>query len=319
MRRFTEKCNNGIYISWTSANKAIFSLTNRTNYRIEGLEKLSVHNSCFIISNHISWTDIIMIGSIFGAKIPITKFFLKHSLIYIPLLGLACWGLGMPFLRRYTRKQLLQNPALKTRDIETTKKACRSLIYAPSTLVNFPEGTRFTPAKARAARSPYRHLMPPKGASLAVALGQVGQEIDCLINLTLCYPKNHGKVFIDLLKGRLHEVYAHIEIIDKKDLKCGDYLNDKQFKHEFTLWLRDLWAQKDALLDTVAGAPVQLPYKDQADKTETADTAEDAAKAQQEKEPVPAETAEPVAQDATQSVKDAEAAEPAQAEDKTKA
>ncbi len=243
-----EAGNNVIYHIWTDINTLIMRLTNRMQFEIHGLEQVQIKRSCIIVSNHLSWTDIVMIGRIFGHRIPITKFFMKHSLIYIPIIGLVCYGLGMPFLRRYSKKELLKNPKLKGKDIASTKKACRRLVHAPSSLVNFAEGTRFTQAKHDAVNSPYRHLMPPKAASLAIALGQIGKQVDCMINLTLAYPENEHKPFIAMLKGRLTKVYAHIEVIERKDLRCGDYLNDKQFKHEFTLWLRDLWEKKDALL-----------------------------------------------------------------------
>ena len=252
-----EQGNNVIYHLWMDINGLIMRLTNRINYRISGLDQIKVKRSCIVVSNHLSWADIVMLCHIFGHRIPITKFFLKHSLIYIPVIGLVCWGVGMPFLRRYSKKELLKNPKLKNKDIESTRKACRRLVCAPSTLVNFAEGTRFTPAKKQAVNSPYAHLMPPKAASLAIALGQIGSQIECFINLTLAYPKNPEKPFIALLKGRMHEVYAHIEVIPKDQLPIGDYLKDKEFKHSFTLWLRDLWAAKDTLLTREVYGPAE--------------------------------------------------------------
>lgn len=243
-----ERSNNFIYHFWMDINSAIMLLTCKIKFTVKGMEQVNVKHSCFIVSNHLSWADIFMICHLFGHRIPITKFFLKHSLVYIPVIGLVCLGLGMPFLRRYSKKELLKNPKLKGKDVQSTLKACRRLVIAPSTLVNFAEGTRCTAQKQKAANSPYRHLMPPKAASLAVALGQVGHEIDCLINLTLSYPGSPEKPFIALLQGKLKEVYAHVEVMPQEKLLCGDYLNDKQFKHTFTLWLRDLWAQKDELL-----------------------------------------------------------------------
>ncbi len=245
-----ERGNNFIYHAWTGINTLIMRLTNRIEFEVSGMEQVKISGSCVIVSNHISWADIVLIGRLFGHRIPITKFFLKHSLIYIPVIGLVCLGLGMPFLRRYSRAELLKNPKLKGKDIESTRKACKRLIYAPTSLVNFAEGTRFTPQKRAAVNSPYRHLMPPKAASLAIALGQIGKRIDCILNLTLAYPENPHKPFIALLKGRMKKVYAHVEVISGADIKCGDYLNDKQFKHEFTLWLRDLWQQKDERLSS---------------------------------------------------------------------
>ena len=44
----------------------------------------------------MSWTDIVVLGHLFRNRLPVPKFFMKHELIYIPLLGLACWGWTCP-------------------------------------------------------------------------------------------------------------------------------------------------------------------------------------------------------------------------------
>ena len=243
--RIIEKSNLFLYKIWVQINSFTIALTNKIDWQLDTATIPKIKNSCIIICNHQSWADIIMICHIFKGKIPVTKFFLKHSLIYIPFLGLACLGLGMPFLRRYSKQQLLKNPKLKYKDIESTNRACKHLIYSPSTLVNFVEGTRYTPQKAKLAKSSYEHLMPPKAASLGVALGQIGHDIDMLFNTTLRYPDNETDPFIDMLKGRLKTVYATVEPIKVTDNLVGDYLNEKQFKYSFTLWLRNLWEHKD--------------------------------------------------------------------------
>ena len=247
--KLIEKLNLFLYGIWVHNNSLTIALTNKIDWQVNSQNITKIKNSCIIICNHQSWADIVMICHIFKGKIPITKFFLKHSLIYIPLIGLACLGLGMPFLRRYSKQQLLKNPKLKNKDIESTNKACRRLIHAPSTLVNFVEGTRYTKEKADAVKSPYRHLMPPKAASLGIALGQIGKDIDVLFNTTLRYPDNEESPFIDMLKGKLKTVYANVEPIKVTDEIIGDYLGNKQFKHSFTLWLRELWERKDEELD----------------------------------------------------------------------
>ncbi|MGN0902701.1 MAG: acetyltransferase, partial [Succinivibrio sp.] len=201
------------------------------------------------ISNHLSWLDILFIGCVFKGNIPTTKFFMKHSLIYIPFAGLACYALGMPFLHRYPKEKLLKNPKLRTKDIETTKAACKRLITFPTSLINFVEGSRYTKEKAKLSRSPYKYLLPPKVASLGVALGEIVNEIDTIYNITFYYPDNSKKAFVDMLKGRIKNVYVDIGTIEKSDKLQGNYLEDKQFKHDFTMFMRKLWEEKDAVLE----------------------------------------------------------------------
>lgn len=254
-------------------NNLLMRITTKVKWDIQGVENVKVNGSCIIISNHLSWTDIVMICHIYRGRIPITKFFLKQSLIFIPIIGQACYAIGMPFLRRYTRAQILKNPKLKTKDLDSTRKACQSLLVYPSSLVNFVEGTRFTKAKARSCKSPYQNLMPPKAASLAVALGMIGKNIDCLLNTTILYPdhKGQGSIFYALLCGRLDRVIARVEVIDKEFIEqklVGDYIGDKQFKRSFTNELRTIWQKKDEQIANLLG----IEYNPQANSAPIFDT-----------------------------------------------
>ena len=58
-------------------------------------------------------------------------------------------------------------PEKKGKDIEATRKSCERYKDEPITLINFIEGTRFTPEKHAVQRSPYQHLLKPKAGGLA--------------------------------------------------------------------------------------------------------------------------------------------------------
>lgn len=244
-----EKTNYYLYKNWVFNNRCIIALTNKIHWHITGDSIPTTKKSCIVICNHISWLDILFIGCVYKGNIPTTKFFMKHSLIYIPFAGLACYALGMPFLRRYPKDKLLKNPKLRNKDIQTTKAACKRLVQFPATLINFVEGSRYTPQKAKLSKSPYSNLLPPKAASLGVALSEIGNEVEYIFNTTFYYPDSQGKPFIDMMFGRIKDVYANIEILSKDQMPKGNYLEDKQFKHDFTMYIRDLWEQKDHLLD----------------------------------------------------------------------
>ena len=81
-------------------------------------------------------------------------------------------------------------------------------------------------------------------------MGQIVRDIDTIVNVTIAYPQNRVKPFIALLKGDMHEVYFHVETIPVTQELSGDYVKDKQFKHFFTMWLRDIWQKKDERLAT---------------------------------------------------------------------
>ena len=239
-------------------NAFLIRLTNKADWDIQGFENIKINGSCIIISNHVTWADIVLLCHLYRGRIPITKFFLKQSLIWIPVIGQVCYAVGMPFLRRYSRAKILKNPKLKNKDVNATRKACKSLVNYPSSLVNFVEGTRFTEAKAVAQKTPYQNLMPPKATSLAVALGIIGNNIDCILNTTLVYPDNKPgtNIFMSLLCGRLHKFAARVEVISKEEIQehlIGDYLNDKQFKRNFNTKLRAIWQVKDESIAAIKG------------------------------------------------------------------
>jgi 1-acyl-sn-glycerol-3-phosphate acyltransferase len=101
-----------------------------------------------IVSSHQSWTDIVVLGHLFRKRLPVPTFFMKHELIYIPLLGLACWALDMPFMRRYSREFLLRNPHLRGKNIETARNVCIATLPPPSTSSKAPESRRRSRSRA---------------------------------------------------------------------------------------------------------------------------------------------------------------------------
>jgi len=254
VKRFIEYINFLLYRIWVNDNYYIINLTNKVNWEITGDSIPQIEDkSCIVMSNHLSWFDILVIGSIFKSKVATTKFFMKHSLIYIPFVGLACYALGMPFLRRYSREKLLKNPKLRQKDIKSTKGACKRVIKYPTALINFVEGTRYTPEKAKLAKSSYKHLMPPKTGSIGLTIGEIGEDIECVFNTTLQYPNCSypKKPFIEMLKGNITDIYANVEIIPKGFFKTGDFLQDKTYKHSLTMQVRHIWQAKDEVIESM--------------------------------------------------------------------
>jgi 1-acyl-sn-glycerol-3-phosphate acyltransferase len=117
--------------------------------------------------------------------------------------------------------------------------------------VNFVEGSRFTEEKQQQTRSPYQHLLPPKAAGVAMAVNVLGKQFDKLLNVTLCYPENDKTPFYDMLSGKLTRIVVRVNLMPVAEELHGDYVNDKNFKRRFQLWLNSLWNDKDALIDNI--------------------------------------------------------------------
>jgi 1-acyl-sn-glycerol-3-phosphate acyltransferase len=233
--------------SWAELNKLIFATLLPTRWDIRGNAELRQSTSYLVISNHQSWVDIPALIQAFNRKTPYFKFFLKQQLLWVPLLGLAFWALDYPFMRRYSKAFLARHPELKGQDLEITKRACAKFKDLPVTVVNYLEGTRFTPANHSAQGSPYRHLLKPKAGGVAFVLATLGEELDKVLDVTLVYP--HGRIpgFWQLISGQVDKVIVDIQTRELDPaLWQGDYQNDAAFRQCVQNWVTRLWEEKDA-------------------------------------------------------------------------
>ena len=237
-----------IYRLWAANNTAIIKLVNNVDWQVTGLDKVKKECWYLMISNHQSWLDIFVATDLARNKMPEPKFFLKESLRKVPFVGMACWALDMPFMKRYSKAFIEKHPHLKGQDIETTKKSCQSFKTNPTSIINFVEGTRFTPTKHKRQQSELKHLLTPKAGGIAFTLASLGEHFDKVVNVTMLYPNNTGNIMIDVLCGRLSKIVVHVELMDVTPELIGDYFNDTDFKEAFQLWLNDEWHKKDKLI-----------------------------------------------------------------------
>ncbi len=249
-RSISRFCNFMMYC-WCEGLALLLHLNPWLKWDVEGLEGLSKKNWYLLICNHRSWADIVVLCVLFRKQIPMNKYFLKQQLAWVPFIGLACWALDMPFMKRYSRSYLIRHPEKRGQDVETTRRSCEKFRHHPTTIVNFVEGSRFTPEKHRQSRSPFRNLLPPKAAGIAMALNVLGKQFDKLLNVTICYPENNRTPFYDMLSGRLTRIVVRVNLIAIDENLHGDYVNDKNFKRRFQLWLNTLWGEKDDQLEAI--------------------------------------------------------------------
>ena len=229
---------------WVRMNAWNFSLFNRINWDVTGLDQLERNDWCLVISNHQSWVDIFVLQTNLLTRVPYIKFFLKKELIWVPFMGLAWWALDFPFMKRYSKAFLKKNPHLKGKDLEITKQACRKFKNSPIAVMNFVEGTRFTAVKHAKQHSPYAHLLRPKAGGIAFVLGVMGEYFDHIVNVTIAYPGGIPN-FWDFLCGRAPHIKMAVEKMTVTPDILGDYDNDPEFREGFQNWINRLWEQKD--------------------------------------------------------------------------
>ena len=240
--------------AWSEIDKAIFALCIPTQWDIRGVENLRRDTSYLAVSNHQTWVDIPALIESLNRRTPFFKFFLKKELIWVPLLGLAWWGLDYPFTKRYSKAFLDKHPELKGKDLEITKAACELFKRQPVTVVNYLEGTRFTEAKRLEQQSPYRYLLKPKAGGVAFVLAALGEQLDALLDVTIVYPGNQAPGFWALLNGSINRVIIDIQVRELDPaLWAGDYESDPVFRQTVQAWVNQLWVEKDKRIEQLRG------------------------------------------------------------------
>lgn len=232
---------------WISVNSFWVLNLLKPDIEIKGFESLNKNEWYLATSNHQSWADIFMVQMLTNKKIPMLKFFMKHILIYVPVIGICWWALDMPFLKRYTKEQIKKNPNLQGRDFKEMRKSLNHYSLHPVSVFSYAEGTRFTKRKHEDQASPYKNLLKPKEGGMALALSVI-PSIKFLIDITIIY-ESPKRSFWDYLCGRLKKIKIFVRKIQIPE----EFLNEKLIEDanqrtNFKAWINDIWKEKDELI-----------------------------------------------------------------------
>jgi 1-acyl-sn-glycerol-3-phosphate acyltransferase len=237
--------------SWISCNSGWMRLTQRVTWDVQGIEGLKYHSWYLVNCNHQSWVDILVLQHLLNRRIPLLKFFLKKELIWVPVMGVAWWALEFPFMQRHSEEFLKKHPEMRGKDQETTRKACEKYALIPTSVMNFLEGTRFTPAKHARQKSPYKHLLKPKAGGIALALNAMGEKFQAILDVTIVYPDGAPK-FGEFVAGKVKRITVRVRTIPvPQDLAQGDYANDPAIREAYQKWVHQMWLDKDAQIETL--------------------------------------------------------------------
>jgi 1-acyl-sn-glycerol-3-phosphate acyltransferase len=234
--------------SWLSINNWLIDhVIGQTQWdiQVDPALDLSLQGRYLMICNHQSWVDT-TVNQYFGvSRMPLTRFFTKWELIFIPFVGQAFKILGFPLMKRHSQAQIAKNPELKLRDLAEARKACQQLLSQPFTLLNYVEGTRFSADKHHAQHSPYQHLLKPKAGGLALALNILADQVDALVDMSIVYP--HGVPgYAEFWLGEVPKIAVDLHKIELPDwIKLGNYQDDAEYRKKFQQWLDAIWLEKD--------------------------------------------------------------------------
>lgn len=238
------------YRLYIKANTLIINLTSNPKWDIKITQPLTEKSWNLVICNHRSWLDIMVLMHVLGQHLPPPKFFLKRSLLYVPIIGIASWALDMIFVHRYSRQLLRKKPHLKGKSLENAKRSCEKFRNRPTTIVNFVEGTRLTEEKHARSKSPYKNLLKPNAAGIAFTLAAMGEQFENLIDVTLDYPETdiNSPIFKQVLTGQVKHIKAHVKVTPIDPELIGDYFGSKPFRVGFQKRLNQIWQEKDERL-----------------------------------------------------------------------
>lgn len=245
LRPALDRILNAIATSWIACNSGWMRATQRTRWDVQGVDALGYRGWYLVNSNHQSWVDIFVLQHLLNRRIPLLKFFLKRQLLFVPVMGLAWWALDFPFMRRHSGAYLKAHPEKRFDDLETARRACEKFARVPTSVMNFAEGTRFTPAKHAAQKSPYAHLLKPKTGALGLALGVLGAKFDSLLDVTIVYPAG-APSFWEFLCGRVPTIVVRVRQVPiPAEFAGGDYAADTAHRKALQRWLQRIWREKD--------------------------------------------------------------------------
>ncbi|AMO25660.1 acyltransferase [Ramlibacter tataouinensis] len=243
-RRLADRALSALASAWVAVNNAwITAVRPGAHWDVEGVADLHPRGWYLVTSNHQSWVDILVLQRILHGHVPFLKFFLKRELIWVPVIGLAWWALDFPFMSRGSSR------GSRGQDMEATRRACEKFKRIPTSVMNFLEGTRYTPAKHAEQKSPYRHLLKPKVGGLGIALATMGEQFEAQLDVTIVYP--HGAPsFWDLMCGRMDAVIVRVQQRGIPPELLDTTVGAERAQHRrLSRWVEHQWVEKDRLIE----------------------------------------------------------------------
>ena len=235
-----------LYEAWFRSINAWFVHVLNVHWEQDVKHKNKPNSWNLVIANHQSWADIFVVFAQIQGRMPLPKVFMKHSLIWIPLIGSATYLMGFPFMRRYSKAKLEKSPHLKGKDLETTRRSCARFMQAPNTVLSFVEGTRWSKKKHKQQASPYQNLLKPRTGGVAFVLQAMPDKFQDVVDISVIYPQENIS-FWDLLCGRLQSAKVVVRRIPfpDKQLNATDYQPAGIHRADFNNCFNQYWADKD--------------------------------------------------------------------------
>lgn len=241
---------------WISTNNVIFDQFQTLDIQLSEMPELNYENWYLVVCNHQTWMDIVILQRIFNRRIPMLKFFIKQQLIWVPIIGIAWWALDFPVMKRYSRERLAKKPHLRGKDLKTTLDSCEKFKLTPVSVLNFLEGTRFTPAKHSTQNSPFNNLLRPKTGGITMVMDSLEKQLAGIIDVTIVYPDGVENLWA-FLCAPTNRVIVEVELLTLTEhlekVKAASSEVNAGKKPSLRGFVHDLWEQKDKKIARLLG------------------------------------------------------------------
>jgi len=168
------------------------------------------------------------------------------------VVGLICWAYDFPFLNRGKQAKKRFRKINRVNDSQALNKSLTQFLRSSATIINFAEGTRFTPLKAKRQQSPYQYLLKPNAGGFIAIYKMMGQELAGLMDFTIVYdaPKPN---FWHFIGGKIQRVKIHLDTISFDELKANLGLPETDFNSDRAIeWINQRWGQKDRKIEHIS-------------------------------------------------------------------
>jgi lysophosphatidic acid acyltransferase/lysophosphatidylinositol acyltransferase len=212
--------------------------------------------SALVICNHRSFFDFYMIHALAmrNKMQPYCRYFAKDSLKYIPFFGWEMYLMGMLFIKR--------NWLADQKSIARVFHRVKSFEH-PIWLINYLEGTRFTPQKhaesvafCKERELPQlKHVLFPRVKGFLATVAELrGSHVKYVYDMTAAY-QHHRKGFgsaPNMVRAHIKPLFPSYRMhVHVRQFLLDELPTDDQ---ALTEWVIQLYKDKDAYLDSVQKA-----------------------------------------------------------------
>jgi 1-acyl-sn-glycerol-3-phosphate acyltransferase len=246
-KKFINKVYRFIPNLWALMSDFTLQLSSDTQWDIRFDPQINKNESYVLIANHQSWFDIIALQKAIAKVAPSPVYIMKRALLWVPVMGWACWLLDFPFVYRFSKNYLEQHPEKRGMDLQMMRRTCERYRASPVTFINFVEGTRFQETKRLIQNSPYSHLLKPRGGGLAFTLNAMGDQIQQILNVTIVYSPASQSLW-QMLCNKRKKIIVDIQCLKVSNSIRGNYQDDAEHRQQFQSWLNGVWLEKDSFI-----------------------------------------------------------------------